>query len=102
MTHAAVSRIGFRLVPVEPHLRITIDDRDLSELVPTRAGNSTVFTRVWKTEVTEGCRAVFLGSVPADSRLEADQIELSGCPQCGDVECGAVVARLRTTDTGVV
>lgn len=101
MDSLAVARIGFRTVPGLSSLRITIDDIDLPELIPACADKSTVFTRVWGEHWARLSTAAFQGVGAGDPRLEADQIKLAVCPHCGDVECGAVVARLRLTDTQV-
>lgn len=95
MTEAARQVLGFRSLPAQPFLQITIDGIELTELVPRAVGMSTVFNSRWAPGPAESAAAAFLGRGPQDPRLAWRQILLAVCPHCGDVECGALVADLR-------
>ncbi|WP_172627350.1 hypothetical protein [Zafaria cholistanensis] len=91
-----------RWVEEEAYVDLLVDGKSVLELIPDVADRITPLAKRWLREPVLERAAAFLGQRENASPLGPDQIELAVCPQCGDLGCGGVIARLTVTDTEVV
>jgi len=76
-------------------LDIQVDGRSLRELVPDAIETVTSLCVEWDPgEVSRAARALTGVEHSAEPGLESGEVPLLICPACGDLDCGAVVARV--------
>ncbi|GAA3666335.1 hypothetical protein GCM10023081_01470 [Arthrobacter ginkgonis] len=93
--------LGVRWVEEEKYVDLLIDGKSVLELIPEVADRITPLANRWLREPVLESAAALLGQRETNAPLGPGQIELAVCSQCGDLGCGAIIARITVTGTEV-
>lgn len=95
-----VNVLEIRRPPGRGFLDVIIDGRPLRTMIANAEEQVSPFADTWVPSAVRDAAAALLARRP-DPRLEPGRVALLVCRECGDIDCGAVTARVTASDEHV-
>jgi hypothetical protein len=98
---AGVNVLEFRRAPGRGFLDVVVDERPLRAMIAGAEDQVSPFADTWVPGAVRDAAAALIARKPDDPRLEPGRAALLLCAECGDLDCGAVTARVTASDERV-